>query len=36
MIILNPGSTHDKLDFSDYNPAGTAVDSISNDPAPLS
>jgi len=36
MIILNPGSTHNFLDLSDYiNPADT-VDSISNDPAVLS
>lgn len=35
MLIINPGSTHDKLDFSDFIAPGDAVDSISNDPAPL-
>ena len=36
MIILNPGSTHDNLDLSDYVNPGDAVDSIDNNPAPLS
>lgn len=35
MIILNPGSTHNFLDLSDYISPGDAVDSISNDPAVL-
>lgn len=36
MIILNPGSTHNFLDLSDYIGPGAAVDSISNDPVVLS
>lgn len=36
MIILNPGSGHDKLDYSDYKSGSAAVDGISNNPAVLS
>lgn len=36
MIILNPGSTHNFLDLSDYTAPGDAVSGISNDPAVLS
>jgi len=36
MIILNPGSTHNFLDYSDYSGPGSAVSSISNNPAVLS
>lgn len=36
MLIINPGSTHNFLDLSDYVAPGDAVDSIDNDPAPLS
>lgn len=36
MIILNPGSTHNFLDLSDYIGPGDNVDTISNDPAVLS
>ena len=36
MIILNPGTRVEDIDESDYNNAATPVDSISNDPAPLS
>ena len=35
MIILNPGSTHDKLDYGDYVAPGDAVSGINNDPAVL-
>ena len=35
MIVLNPASTHDKLDYSDYKNAATLVSSISNNPGPL-
>ena len=36
MIILNPGSTHDKLDYSDYSGPGSNPANISNNPAVLS
>lgn len=36
MIVLNPGSDHDKLDYSDYKAAGVLVGDVSNNPAPLS
>lgn len=36
MIILNPGSTHNFLDASDYSNAATTVASLSNNPAVLS
>ena len=36
MIILNPGSLHQYLDYSDYKNAATNVADISNSPAVLS
>ncbi len=36
MLIINPGSTHNFLDLSDYIGPGDAVGTIDNDPAPLS
>jgi hypothetical protein len=36
MIILNPGSLHSFLDFSDYTAPGDSVSGISNNPAVLS
>lgn len=36
MIILNPGSSLNFLDYSDFKTAGSLVDSISNNPAVLS
>lgn len=36
MIILNPGSTHDKLDYGDYINPGDPVATINNNPTPLS
>lgn len=36
MIILNPGSTHDKLSMADYSSPGDAVSDLSNNPAVLS
>lgn len=36
MIILNPGSTHNFLDITDYSAASTTVASLDNDPAVLS
>jgi len=35
-MILNPGSTHNFLDYGDYPTAGTLVSSLSNNPAVLS
>lgn len=35
MIVLNPGSTLDKLDYGDYFNAASNVDSISNNPSVL-
>lgn len=35
-MILNPGSTHTYLDYSDYPSPGTLVSTISNAPAVLS
>lgn len=35
-MILNPGSTLNNLDYSDYPTAGTLVSSLNNNPAPLS
>lgn len=36
MIILNPASLLQFLDYGDYKNAATAVDSISNNPSVLS